>query len=320
MRYIEDLKEDERVCDHYLCKQRRSLKSRNGKTYLSLTLQDKTGTIEAKVWEMNKDIQSFDSGDFVKIDATVLMYQNDLQMKVTRLRKSQEGEYEPMDYIPCSDKDISDLYSKIMDYIKSLTNSYIKQLMENIFTKNAYISESFKKHSAAKNMHHSYMGGLVEHTLNVVEICEFLGSRYKFVNRDLLIATAILHDLGKVYELSEFPENDYTDDGQLLGHIVICVDLVSKEMDKIPNFPHQLQSLIKHSILSHHGEYEYGSPKRPKTIEAYILHCADNTDAKMKAFEEAIEDDSSSRTWVGLNRMLGRNIRKSDYNGNEFNG
>ena len=313
MKHIADFKEDDKISEHYLCKQKQSLKSRSGKTYLSLRLQDKTGTIEGKVWELNHDIQNFESGDVIKIDAIVLTYQNELQLKINKIRKSAEGEYAPMDYIPCTHKDIDQLYAQTVEIIKSVTNCYILQLLENIFINDEDILGRFKNHSAAKNFHHSYMGGLIEHTLSVTQICLFLSSHYPMVNRDVLLAGAMLHDIGKVYELSSFPENDYTDDGQLMGHIVIGSDMVSKQARLIHGFPHALESAIKHCILAHHGEYEYGSPIRPKTLEAYILHCADNMDAKVKAFEEALESDSGQRLWVGYQKMLGQNIRRSVY-------
>ncbi len=315
MKYIEDFKEDDRIIDHYLCKQKQNLKSRAGKTYLSLKLQDKTGTIDAKVWDLNNEIQSFEEQDYIKIDGLVLTYQNELQLKISKIRKSTPGEYDPVNYIPCTDKDIDALLGQIFDYVNSIQNTYIRRLMENILTKNPDVTEAFKTHSAAKNMHHSYMGGLLEHTLNVTQISEFLGARYKFVNRDILVACAILHDIGKIYELSPFPGNDYTDDGQMLGHIIIGSDMIKTEADKIEGFPHELLSLLRHCILSHHGEYEYGSPKKPKTMEAFILHCADNTDAKVRMLEEVLEADNTQGYWVGYHRMLQRNIRKSDYHG-----
>lgn len=313
MRYIEDLKEGENVIGHYLCKQKQSMKSRAGKNYLSLKLQDKTGFIDAKVWELNNNIQNFEENDFIKIDAIVLTYQNELQLNVKKIRKSQDGEYEPADYIPCTDKDISVLYNELMEYMNAISNPYIKKLLENIFVKNKAISENFKTHSAAKALHHNYMGGLLEHTLNVVKICDFMSTRYKYVNRDILIATAMLHDVGKVFELSNFPDNDYTDEGQLLGHIVICTELITKESESIDGFPEELKVLLKHSILAHHGEYEYCSPKRPKTIEAFILYCADNMDSKLKMFEDIIDKNNTQSNWAGYSKILSRNIRKSDY-------
>lgn len=313
MRYISDLKIDETVVEHYLCKKKQTLKSRAGKNYLSLLLQDKTGTINAKVWELNNQIQSFEENDFIKIDGTVLSYQNEPQLNIRKIRRSEEGEYNPMDYIPSTDKNIEELYKKIVNIINSLENQYIKTLLENIYIKNNELRERFKIHSAAKSMHHSYMGGLLEHSLSICEICDFLSKHYSNVNRDILIASAILHDVGKMFELSPFPDNDYTDDGQLLGHIIIGTELVTKEANKIENFPHQLKSLLKHSIISHHGEYEFGSPKRPKTIEAFILHCADELDAKVKMYEDAILADNTNGNWVGYHKMLARNIRKTTF-------
>lgn len=313
MRYISDLKPDEMVIEHYLCKKKQTLKSRTGKSYLSLTLQDKTGTVSAKVWELNNYIQSFEENDFVKIDGVVLTYQNELQINIKKIRRSQEGEYDPIDYIPTTDKNIEELFKNLVKIINSLENSYIKTLLQNIYIKNDDIRERFKVHSAAKSMHHNYMGGLLEHTVSICEICDFLSKHYPFANRDILIASGMIHDIGKIIELSPFPENEYTDDGQLLGHITIGVELINAECEKIENFPHQLKSLLKHSILSHHGEYEFGSPKRPKTIEAFILHCVDELDAKLKMIEDTIVSDNTSGNWVGYHKMLARNIRKSKF-------
>lgn len=314
MKYINELRDGESVVGHFLCKTRQSAKSRNGKTYLSLMLQDKTGMVDGKVWDMNKDIQSFAENDMIKIDAFVTTFNNDLQLNVKRIRRSQEGEYDPADFIPSTEKDIDEMMAELLAYIKTIESSYIKQLLEDIFCKHPIISKEFKFHSAAKNMHHSCRGGLVEHTLAVTQICDFMAPRYKFVDRDILVASAMLHDVGKVLELSDFPENDYTDDGQLLGHIYIGAELIKDAAAKIEGFPRQLESLLKHCMLSHHGELEYGSPKVPETIEAFILNCADNMDAKTKMIEEMLTDDNTIGNWAGYNRMLQRNIRRSNYN------
>ena len=313
MRYIEEFKENDHIMDHYLCKQKQSLKTRTGKTYLSLKLQDKTGVIDGKVWEMTNDIQNFEENNFIKVDGIILTYQNDLQIKINRIRRSNPGEYDPSDYIPRTEKDIDCLYKTLINLIKSINNLFIRQLMENILIHNKEIATAFQNHSAAKNMHHSFLGGLIEHTVSVTQICDFISTRYKFVNRDLLISTAMLHDLGKIFELSSFPDNDYTDDGQLLGHIVLCSELIAYEADKIPDFPHRLKSLIQHSILAHHGEHEYGSPKQPKTIEAFILHCADNMDAKIKMFEESLAEGGVKDKWLGYVKTLSRNITHSEF-------
>ena len=310
MKFIEEFKESDRIVEHYLCKQKQNMKTKVGKTYLSLKLQDKTGSIDAKVWELNHDIQDFDEGDFIKVDGVVQAYQNDLQLKVSKIRKSDSGEYDPKDYIPSTDKDVGDLYQQIEDYIQSVADDHIRALLENIVLHNEAVSAAFKSHSAAKSMHHSYMGGLIEHTLSVVQICDFMSGRYRYVNRDILIGAAILHDLAKIYELSAFPSNDYTEEGHLLGHIVIGAEMITAEADHIDGFPADLKMLLKHCILAHHGEYEFGAPKTPKTIEAFILHCADNADAKIRMFEEAIAADHTQGRFTGYHRMLQRNIRK----------
>ena len=313
MRYINELREGQSVIEHYLCKSRQSLKSRAGKTYLSLKLQDKTGMVDAKVWEMTNDIKAFEENEFIKIDATVVTYQNDIQLNVKRIRRSLEGEYDPADYIKKKKKNIEEMYQKLMSYIKTIQNPYIKKLLEEIFYHNDTVSKHLKTHSAAKSIHHSYMGGLLEHTLSVTEICDFVAPRYQFVNRDILIASAMLHDIGKIIELSEFPENDYTDEGQLLGHLMIGSELIKETASHIEGFPKQIENLLKHCMISHHGEYEYGSPKLPKTIEAFILHSADNLDAKTKVIEEMIQNNTNQGSWVGYQKMLQRNIRKSDF-------
>lgn len=311
MRFISELQIDEYIVEHYLCKRRETFKSKSGKNYLSLILQDKSGIIDAKVWELNNQIQSFEENDFIKIEGHVTIFKDTPQLNIKRIRKSSEGEYSPSDYIPTTDKDIDLLYSEVLEVIKSIQNTYIKQLLTNIFVNNADIKAKFMTHSAAKSMHHSYLGGLLEHTLSVVQICEFMATHYSFANRDILLCSALLHDLGKVFELSAFPDNDYTDDGQLLGHIMICSELIAKECEKIKGFPHKLESIIKHCILSHHGVYEYGSPKRPKVVEAFILQAADNLDAQLNIYNTAIYGDKTRNEWVGYNKVLGLNLRKT---------
>lgn len=313
MKYINELHEGENIVEHYLCKSRKSMKSKNGKNYLSLKLQDKTGTVDAKVWDLNRDIQSFQENDFIKIDAFVTTFNNELQLNVKRIRRSQEGEYDPKDFVPSTEKDIDEMYKELLGYIKTIKNPYIKKLLEEIFLYHPVISKEFPYHSAAKAMHHSFRGGLVEHTLSVTQICDFMAPRYKFVDRDILIASAMLHDVGKIMELSDFPINDYTDDGQLLGHLIIGAELIRDTARNIDGFPKRLESLLKHCMLSHHGEYEYGSPKLPSTIEAFILHCADNMDAKTKMIEEALSADSTQGHWAGYHRMLQRNLSLSDF-------
>lgn len=311
MKYIEDFKEDDKIIGHYLCKQRQSLKTKSGKTYLSLKLQDKTGLIDAKVWDLSNDIQSFEEKDIIKIEGNVLIYQNVPQLKVHKIRKSTEGEYLESDFIPTTDKDVDSLYKSLLGFITSINNIHIRTLLENIFINNKHILKHIKTHSAAKSLHHGYMGGLIEHIVSVTSISDFLSANYKFVNRDILIAGSLLHDLGKIYELSPFPSNDYTDEGELIGHIVIGVEVLTKEASKIDGFSQETLNLLKHCIVSHHGELEFGSPQKPKTIEAIIIHSADNADSKIKMYEEAMSKSDIKSAWVGYHNLLKVNIRKS---------
>ena len=312
MKFISEMRENDNIIGHFLCKSKQSLKTRTGKTYFSITLQDKTGTAEGKVWELTRDIQDFEEGDMIKIDASALLYQNVIQLKVHKIRRSIEGEYNPQDYIPTTSKNIDEMYAQLVAIIATINHPHIKTLLENLLIKDNERAAALKSHSAAKLLHHGYMGGLLEHILSVAEICDFMSTHYKHVNRDLLLAGALLHDIGKIYELSPMPKNEYTDDGQMLGHIIIGVEMVAIEVLNIKGFPHNVASLIKHLIVSHHGEFEFGSPKLPCTTEAMILHYADNIDAKVKTIEETLEKDSTPGPWAGYHKLLGRYIRSSD--------
>lgn len=312
MQYINTLREGAPVSEHYLCKFKQQLKNRSGKPYYSLKLQDKTGTIEAKVWDINNNIDNFEVNDYIKIEGNVIVYQEEYQINVQKIRKSIDGEFDPKDYIPSTRKNIDVLLAQLKQLIGSVKNVYIRRLLESFFYNEEFLKD-FKDHSAAKSVHHCYLGGLLEHSVTVAKIGEGLCDYYEGANKELVIAGCLLHDIGKLYELSKFPENDYTDIGNMLGHITIGVEMISEHVRSIPNFPKELEMLIKHIIISHHGEYEYGSPKRPKIIEAMIVHCADNTDARIKMVEEMLIADQSQGDYVGFNRILNRNIRKSTF-------
>ena len=311
MRYIEDIKDGDSVIGHYFCKTKQLMKSRAGKVYLSLVLTDKTGFLDAKVWDLNNQIHEFEQGEFIKVDGFASTFNGDLQLKVTKIRRSLPGEYHQSDYVPTTKGDIEAMYLEITYAVESVQNPYLKALLVNIFSDQEILAK-FKTSTAAKVMHHSYAGGLLEHTLAVVQICDFLCKQYRDVfNRDLLITSAILHDIGKIWELVDFPENEYTDIGQLLGHVYMGAELVEKESAKIQGFPPSLAAVLKHCILSHHGEYEFGSPKLPSVVEAFVLHYCDNIDAKLFSFMDIIERDQSKGNWTGYNKMFGRYLRKT---------
>ncbi|NLG03516.1 MAG: HD domain-containing protein [Clostridia bacterium] len=311
MKYIEAFKESDRISDIYLIKHKQSAVTKNGKPYENLILQDKTGTIDAKIWDPNSaGIDDFEVLDYVEIFGDVNSFQGALQVSVKRVRKSHEGEYDPADYLPVSSKNIDDMYSELLGYISKLSNVYLKKLLESFFVEDQAFVKSFKMSSAAKAVHHGFVGGLLEHTLSVTKLCDYYTKAYPVLKKDLLIAAAICHDMGKTRELSLFPENDYTDDGQLLGHIVIGSEMISERAKQIEGFPKVLLAEMKHCILAHHGEYEYGSPKKPALIEAVALNFADNTDAKMETMTELFAS-TTENGWLGYNRLLESNVRKT---------
>lgn len=312
MKFIGNLREGDRTVDIYLCKQKQALRSKSGKNYFSMLLQDKTGTIDAKIWDLSNGINHFDAMDYIQVEGEVTSYQGSLQLNVRRVRVAAENEYDPSDYLPCSRFAVNDMYRELMRYMDSLQNPYMKTLARSFFIDDKALAKTFSTHSAAKSVHHGFVGGLLEHTLGVVRLCDFYCKQYPILNRDLLLTAAMLHDIGKTRELSAFPENDYTEDGQLLGHIVIGAEMVGEHIRKIPGFPAKTASELRHCILAHHGELEYGSPKKPAMIEAAALNFADNTDAKLETMRELLENNNSDSEWLGYNRLLESNFKRTN--------
>lgn len=312
MKYIKDLKDGDRIYDIYLCKHKQSAVTKNGKPYESVILQDKTGTIDAKVWEPNNPgIGDYDTLDYIEVYGDVTNFQGALQVSVKRIRVCREGEFNPADYLPVSSKDIDAMYLELSGLIRSIRNPYLKQLLEVFFVQDEAFIKAFRNASAAKTVHHGFVGGLLEHTLGVTKLCDYYCTAYPVLNRDLLLTAAMCHDIGKIKEISPFPENDYTDDGQLLGHIVMGAQMVGEKAAGIEGFPHGLLSELQHCILAHHGKYEYGSPKVPALIEAMALNYADDTDAKMETFKEILENNSDNNGWFGYNRLMESNLRST---------
>ncbi len=311
MTYIEEYKEGNKFSGIYLCKTKQVLKTKAGKTYYSLILQDKTGIIDGKVWELNNGIEEFEAMDFIMADGMVTSFQGARQVNINRIRKAQEGEYNPADYIPASKYGIEEMYNELKEIIKTIKDPYLRKLAEMCFIDDTEFANKFKSHSAAKSIHHGFIGGLLQHTLAVARMCSFMADNYNILDRDLLITAAIFHDIGKVYELSYFPSNDYTDEGQLLGHIFIGAEFIGNKIKEIPGFPKVLATELRHCILAHHGELEYGSPKKPAMAEAMALAFADNADARLETMTEIYEKASPSTEWLGYNRIVDSNIRQS---------
>ena len=311
MRYINTLVEGETIRNIFLCKGKRSAETRNGKPYDNLILQDKTGTLDGKVWDPNSSgIADYDEMDFIEVFGEVTSYNNNLQLNIRQIRKAYEDEYILSDYMPTTEKNVEQMYQELMGFVKKIKNQYLRQLVEYYFVKDEKFVKKFKAHSAAKSVHHGFSGGLLEHTLSVVKFCEYMIGAYPILNPDLLITAAICHDIGKIQELSAFPENDYTDDGQLLGHIVMGVEMVGEAVRAIPGFPPKLASELKHCVVAHHGELEYGSPKKPALAEAFALNFADCADARMQSLTEIFKEKNTGE-WLGFNRVLDSNIRKT---------
>lgn len=310
MRYIKDLREGDTVSGIYLCKHKQAAVTKNGKPYENVILQDKTGTIDAKVWEPNSQgIGNYDTLDYIDVHGDVTSFQGMLQISVKRIRVCGEEEYHPEDYLPVSSKNIDDMYQELLGLIQSIQNDSFRKLLESFFVKDEKFMKLFRNSSAAKTVHHGFVGGLLEHTLSVTKLCDYYCSAYPILNRDLLLTAAMCHDIGKTREISPFPQNDYTDEGQLLGHIVIGSQMVAERAAAIPDFPQVQLTQLQHCILAHHGKYEFGSPKIPAIIEALALNYADDTDAKLETFKEILENNKDKNDWFGYNRLFESNLR-----------
>ena len=311
MTYINQYKDGDTLRGIYLCKTKQILKTKAGKTYYSMILQDKTGTMDAKIWELHNGIASFEELDYIMVDGNITTFMGSKQANIQRLRKAQEGEYDETEYIPTSRYNIETMYEKLKEMIDSLTEPHLRELCELAYVRDDGMVALLKKHSAAKSVHHGFIGGLLQHTLYVSKLCDFFAKTYEYLDRNLLVSAALLHDIGKTKELSAFPKNDYPDMGQMLGHIYIGAEMIGRYIDKIEGFPESLAIELKHCILSHHGEFEYGSPKKPAIAEAFALHFADNLDAKMETLLELYEKSDITMDWLGYNKLLESNIRQS---------
>ena len=310
MRFLNELHEGDRINGIYLCKQKQSAVTKNGKPYENIILQDKTGIMDGKIWDPNSlGIDDFDALDYIDVVGDVTSFAGAMQLNIKRVRKAGEGEYNPADYLPVTTKDIPAMQHELIQYITTIKNEYLRKLASGYFNDPEFM-KAFSFHSAAKSVHHGFVGGLLEHTLSVVKMCDYFSKQDPLINRDLLLTAAMFHDIGKTKELSAFPLNDYTDEGQLLGHIYMGAQMINDLAHQIPEFPEVLKNELIHCILSHHGELEYGSPKKPALAEAMALNLADNADAKMQTLTELFKDKKGN-DWLGYNRLFESNIRKT---------
>ncbi len=307
--FIKDLKKEGEAfifSDIFLVTQKSLLRTNAGKPYLALTLKDATGEIEGRVWDKVPEISGrFKPLDYALITGSVVSHLGKFQLKVLDLKKAEEDTVEPSDFLPSSARPIEMMWKELEKLIDSLKGDEIRKLLERIFSL-PDVSMKMMAAPAGKKLHHDWVGGLLEHTLSVAEICDFLSSHYPGVDRDILIAGALLHDIGKIYELSFDRGFDYTDEGRLIGHISLGSELVSKISREDNILGEEKEMLLKHIILSHHGEFEYGSPKRPKTIEALIVHMVENMDSKVNAFYSVIKKSEDDSVWSDYQRMFNR--------------
>ena len=307
-KFVKDIQEGEQVKDLFLVTNKAVLSSNSGKPYISLSLRDRTGQMECRVWDRAEEIaKRFDRDDVVEATGSAILYQGRIQLKVHDVRRV-EGEADLSDFLPVTRKGIDSLWEELQALVGECKDPDLSRLLRRVFpdppaTETAH---RFRQAPGGKSMHHDYIGGLLEHTVSVAAICRFLSGHYPGVDADLLIAGALLHDIGKVGELSYEGAFDYTDEGRLLGHLYMGAEWVAGECARIEGFPADKTMLVKHMILSHHGELEYGSPKRPKTLEAILLHFVENMDSKANAFLEAMEDLREGATWTDYQRMFER--------------
>ncbi len=292
------------VNEVYLLSARETRTTRAGKPFYKLRVSDRTGTIDCTVWEVDQMEDGADTGDLVQVSARVTEYQGKAQLEAFSVTLAPKGAASPRDFLPCTYRDIDELRGFLEFHIGSVYDRDYSALLQSIFGDREFL-ETFVTAPAAKLFHHAYLGGLVEHTVSVAEMCDFVAQQYARVDRDLLLTAALLHDIGKTQELSFDTAIDYTDAGRFLGHVIQGVTLVSDHAKRLPDFPEDKLQQLLHCIVSHHGELEWGSPKRPKTIEALILHHVDNLDAKVKGFLEIV-DGSREASWTDLRNLFRR--------------
>lgn len=309
--YTKDIRPGEKVCDAFLVTEKNLAFSQKGSPYLNLRLKDKTGEVEGKIWEnATQWDKKFQKGDIVQVQSRAVSFRNTIQLSIQDVQKMEDGDVNPVDYFPSAERDIEEIFGEMMSHVDRIKTPCLKTLLEAFFKDDA-IAGLFKKAPAAKSFHHVYIGGLLEHTLSVVRLLEIVANHYHDIDRDVLITGGLLHDIGKIYEFSYDRIIDYSDQGRLIGHIVIGVEMLNAKIATMENFPDALTLALRHLLLSHHGTQEFGSPKRPKTLEALIVHHIDDLDAKVNAFQGFIEDSGDDESnWTPFHRLFERFIYK----------
>jgi 3'-5' exoribonuclease len=311
--FVKEIKDRAQVDSIFLVKEKITAMAKNGKPYLNLRLMDKSGEVEAKVWD-NVDTlaATFDKDDFIAVRSKASVYLGKMQLVIAELRRVPEGDVALADFLPETERDIREMEAELASLVASFTDANLHRLLASFFDDPAFMAV-YRSAPAAKGMHHVYLGGLLEHSLAVAQLVDRIVPLYPGLNRDLLIAGALLHDVGKVREMTYLRSFDYSDEGKLLGHITIGVEMVQEKIVALAAFPEELAMLLKHMLLSHHGQYEFGSPKRPKTLEATILNYLDDLDSKINGIRTHVgkEPDNHAR-WTTYHRLYDRYFYKGN--------
>lgn len=312
-RYVSDLQPDETVTSCFLVHTKDVRLKKSGDPYLSLVLSDRTGQLEAKMWDgIAEVVDTFERDDFVKAEGLVQMYRDRPQITIRRIRRLDDSDVDISQYLPHTERDIGEMWAELNAAVASLENPHLKQLLES-FLADDEIAECFKIAPAAKTMHHAFVGGLLEHVTSLLRLARLTAGNYDFVDVDLVTAGVVLHDMGKIYELSYKRTFGYTDEGQLLGHMIIVLRMLDRKCAGFPDFPPRLKTLLEHLILSHHGHYEFGSPKLPMFPEALLLHYIDDLDSKLESMRASISGELLGEDcWTRYNPALERRLLKKD--------
>jgi 3'-5' exoribonuclease len=304
--FAADIRERDQVETLFLVKDKIMAMAKNGKPYMTLRLMDKSGEIEGRVWDNVDELAAtFDRDDFVRVRGKASVYLGKMQLVIAELLRLPDDAVELADFLPESSRDRKEMRRQLEALVASLRDAYLRALME-AFLGDEPLMARYVTAPAAKGMHHVFVGGLLEHSLAVAGLVDAIVPSYPGLNRDLLVVGALLHDVGKVREMTYLRSFDYTDEGKLLGHITIGVEMVHEKVMAIPGFPEELALLIKHMILSHHGQYEFGSPKRPKTLEATVLNYLDDLDSKINGINSHMQKEPAEQRWTSYHRLYDR--------------
>ena len=303
--YINEIRENDHVDSLFLVKEKSSAVTKTGNTYLKLKLVDRSGEIEGRIWtSVDNFVASFEKDGFVHVLGKAVSFQEHLQLNIASIESVREEEILFSDFFPMTEKDIDGMFQSLLDICRQIKDPHLTQLLQLFWEDEAFVKR-FKMAPASKWLHHNYLGGLLEHTLSLVQLALEIANHYPGLNIDLLLSASIFHDLGKVDELSYHRSFDYSDEGRLLGHIVLGIERLEDKIRQLPDFPKNLSTLLKHFLLSHHGQYIWGSPKKPMTLEAVMLHFLDDMDAKINGIQQLIKKEVPEGTrWSAYHRMF----------------